>query len=136
MNGTHVLQGKRILVVDDEASIRKVVAKRLEGWGCEVLAVEDGESGLKIASEKQPDLILLDTLMPRMKGREVLSALKGDPRTAQIPVIFLTALRMPDHIKAGLDLGAEDYIVKPFDRHELRRRIQVCLLRHGAKDEG
>ncbi|MBI3322847.1 MAG: response regulator, partial [Candidatus Omnitrophica bacterium] len=72
----------------------------------------------------------LDILMPKMKGREVCARLKADPATAGIPVIFLTALGLPDHIKAGLDLGAEDYIVKPFKAADLKERINVCLLRH------
>ena len=68
--------------------------------------------------------------MPKMKGRDVCSRLKADPTTAKIPVIFLTALGLADHVKAGMDLGADDYIVKPFEPAELKERIAICLARH------
>lgn len=121
---------KRILVVDDTKDILLVVARRIQSWGYEVLTAESGEEGLKIIEANPPDLILLDIMMPRMKGRDVCARLKADPKTANIPVIFLTALGLADHIKAGMDLGAEDYIVKPFEPAELKERISVCLMRH------
>ena len=122
--------GKRILIVDDTKDILQVVSQRLKSWGYVVLTANSGEEGLKVASEQLPDLILLDIMMPKMKGRDVCAHLKSDPITKQIPVIFLTALVLSDHVKAGLDLGAEDYIVKPFEPEELKDRIRVCLLRH------
>ena len=85
-----------------------------------------------MAEEQLPDLILLDIMMPKMKGREVCARLKANPKTQHIPVIFLTALGLADHIKAGMDLGAEDYIVKPFEPAELKDRITVCLARHSS----
>ena len=124
-NGT-----RTILLVDDEESVRKIVGRRLEIDGYRVLTADSGEEGLKIAQEQLPDLVLLDIMMPKMKGRDVCARLKADPKTAHIPVIFLTALGLADHIKAGMDLGAEDYIVKPFEPTELKERIKVCLSRH------
>ena len=121
---------KRILIVDDTPDILLVVAKRLQSWGYDALIAESGEEGLKIAMKEIPDLILLDIMMPKMKGRDVALRLKGDPKTAGIPIIFLTALGLADHIKAGMDLGAEDYIVKPFEPAELRQRIALVLARH------
>ena len=121
---------KRILIVDDTQDILLVVSRRLQSWGYEALTAESGEEGLKIAEEQLPDLILLDIMMPRMKGRDVCVRLKADPRTKHIPVIFLTALGLADHIKAGMDLGAEDYIVKPFEPAELKKRIALVLARH------
>ena len=121
---------KRILMVDDTTDLLLVVSRRLESWGYEALTAESGEEGLRIAQEQRPDLILLDIMMPKMKGREVCARLKADPRTRHIPVIFLTALGLADHVKAGMDLGAEDYIVKPFEPAELKERIIVCLSRH------
>ena len=121
---------KKILVVDDTQDILLVVARRLESWGYEPLTAESGEEGLRIAEEQIPDLVLLDIMMPKMKGRDVCARLKSNPKTRHIPVIFLTALGLADHIKAGLDLGAEDYIVKPFEPAQLKERIAICLARH------
>lgn len=120
---------KRILVVDDTKELLSVIRRRLESWGYEPLTAESGEEGLRLAEEHLPDLILLDIMMPKMKGRDVCTRLKANPNTQHIPVIFLTALGLSDHIKAGMDLGAEDYIVKPFEPDELKERIAVCLAR-------
>ena len=125
---------RTILLVDDDASICKVVSVRLTRAGYRVLTAESGEEGLKIAEEQQPDLILLDIMMPKMKGRDACARLKADPKTSHIPVIFLTALGLTDHIRAGMDLGAEDYIVKPFESGELKERIAVCLARHATAE--
>ena len=124
---------KKILVVDDTKDILLVVSRRLQSWGYEALTAESGEEGLRIAQETHPDLVLLDIMMPKMKGRDVCARLKADPATADIPVIFLTALGLADHIKAGMDLGADDYIVKPFEPAELKQRIKVCLARHSRE---
>ena len=121
---------KRILLVDDNQDILQVISRRLQSWGYEALTAESGEEGLRIAEEQHPDLILLDIMMPQMKGRDVCARLKANPKTQQIPVIFLTALGLADHFKAGMDVGAEDYIVKPFQPSELKERITVCLARH------
>lgn len=129
----------RILIVDDEPDLLTLAGQRLKSWGYEVLQAGSGEEGLRLADEGQPDLILLDVLMPKMKGREACAALKANDRTKHIPVIFLSSLGMPDHIKGGLDAGAEDYIMKPFNADDLRDRIRVCLSRHGfefPKSEG
>ena len=93
---------QRILIVDDTKDILVVVSKRLESWGFEAVTAESGEEGLQLAQEHRPDLILLDIMMPRMKGRDVCARLKADPKTADIPVIFLTALGLADHVKAGI----------------------------------
>ncbi|HEX9781048.1 MAG TPA: response regulator [bacterium] len=128
-------QGKRILLIDDDESIRKPLQRRLEAWGFEVIPAATGEEGLTLAEAQQPDLILLDVVLPKMKGREVCGALKSNPSTRRIPVIFLTALGLADHIKAGMDLGAEDYIVKPIEPEQLRMRLEVCLLRHADRPD-
>jgi len=121
---------KRILLVDDNQDLLQVISRRLQTWGYEALTAESGEEGLRLAQEQQPDLVLLDVMMPKMKGRDVCARLKANPKTQQIPVIFLTALGLADHVKAGMDVGAEDYIVKPFQPSELKERIAVCLARH------
>ena len=123
---------KRILVVDDTKDILQVVSRRLQSWGYEALTAETGEDGLRVAQEQLPDLVLLDIMMPKMKGRDVCAKLKADPKTKHIPVIFLTALGLADHVKAGMDLGADDYIVKPFEPAELKDRIAICLARRTA----
>ena len=122
-------KSKRILLVDDTEDILLVVSRRLQSWGYEALTASSGEEGLRLAEEHVPDLILLDIMMPKMKGRDVCARLKADPKTAKIPVIFLTALGLADHIKAGMDLGAEDYLVKPFEAAELMKRIAVVFSR-------
>ena len=125
---------KRILIVDDTKDVRIVLARRLQSWGFEPLNAESGEEGLAIAETELPDLILLDIMMPKMKGREACQRLKANPKTQHIPVIFLTALGLADHVKAGMDMGAEDYIVKPFEPAELRERIEVALLRQNRSE--
>ena len=109
-----------------------MVSRRLASWGYEALTAESGEEGLRMAQRQAPDLILLDIMMPKMKGRDVCTRLKTHPKTKKIPVIFLTALGLADHIKGGMNLGADDYIVKPFEPVELKERIAVCLARYGA----
>ena len=121
---------RTILLIDDEVNLRRVVSRRLEQQGYRALTAGSGEEGLQIAEAEQPDLVLLDIMMPKMKGRDVCARMKADPKTAHIPVIFLTALGLADHVKAGMDAGAEDYIVKPFDAPKLMERIAVCLARH------
>jgi DNA-binding response OmpR family regulator len=121
---------KRILIVDDTKDVLQVVSRRLQSWGYEALMADSGEEGLRIAEEQLPDLILLDVMMPKLKGREVCARLKANPNTQKIPVIFLTALGLADHVKAGMDLGADDYIVKPFEPAELKDRIVICLARY------
>ena len=122
-----------VLLIDDEPDIRKTLGRRLEQEGFGVLLAASGEEGFRVATEQQPDLVLLDIMMPKMKGRDVCARLKAEPSTAHIPVIFLTALGLPDHVKAGLDMGAEDYLVKPCDPQELKMRIAICLARHQAR---
>ena len=121
---------KRILIIDDTKDILMVVSRRLQSWGYQPLTASSGEEGLKLAEEQLPDLILLDIMMPKMKGREVCARLKANPKTQRIPVIFLTALGLTDHIKGGMDLGAADYLVKTFEPGELKKRVALVLARH------
>jgi len=129
---TQTTSKKQILVVDDTKDVLQVVSRRLQSWGYEALTAESGEEGLRIAEEQVPALILLDIMMPKLKGREVCARLKANPKTQKIPVIFLTALGLADHVKAGMDLGADDYIVKPFEPAELKDRITICLARYAT----
>lgn len=118
---------KQILLVDDEERVLEVLSRRLKSWGYEVLTAVDGEECLQMVGDHQPDLILLDILLPKMRGREVCTQLKDNSQTRHIPIVFLTALGMPEQIEAGFNLGAVGYIIKPFNPQELRERISECL---------
>jgi len=112
-----------ILVVEDEVNVRKILEYNLKLDGFDVYLAEDGTSGLKLAREKQPDLILLDWMMPGMDGLQVLSKLKQDERTCEIPVFMLTAKGMMTEVGRALYEGADDYITKPFDPRELGEQL-------------
>jgi uncharacterized protein (TIGR02266 family) len=119
----------RILVADDEPYVLLAVKQVLQSLPATVIEAPDGEQALRLAKAKLPDLVILDVKMPRMDGFKVAEALKQDPTTAEIPVIFLSALR-DSHVKIrGLVLGAEDYIGKPVDPEELKARIRAVLRR-------
>ena len=104
----------RILVVDDEPHIRKLVSFSLEKRGHEVMQAEDGPSGIAAAREQVPDLILMDVMMPMMTGFEAVERLKAEPGTAEIPVIMLSAKSQEYEQNEGLKRGAVKYVCKPF----------------------
>src|SRR3989338_9624208 len=106
---------KRILAIDDEPDILEVLEKRLTLDGYEVVLAKDGKSGLEKALSQKPDLILLDVAMPDMDGFEVCKRLRSDPATAATPVLMLTARDTSTDEVLGLELGADDYITKPYD---------------------
>ncbi len=112
-----------ILVIEDEKHVRRVLEYRLKSDGFKVYSAAGGAVGLMIASEKRPDVILLDWVMPKMNGLEVLSELRQDERTKGIIVFMLTAKNMMDDLETALASGADDYITKPFDGAELGQRI-------------
>lgn len=118
---------KRILLVDDEEHLLEMLSRRLQSWTYEVLTSTNGEEGLRMAEDEQPDLILLDILLPKMPGREVCIQLKNNSQTRHIPVVFLTALGMPEQVEAGFRVGAAGYVVKPLNPQELREQISECL---------
>lgn len=116
-----------VLVADDEADIRDLVAFRLKLAGYEVLMAKDGEEALQIARDRHPDLLLLDIRMPKMTGLEVTRTLRSDPATADLKIILLTASVREDAVTIGFDAGADDYIKKPFSPAELNARIQALI---------
>lgn len=116
-----------ILVVDDRPESVQMVSDLLATEGYQVLPAYTGQEALDSIHRHQPDLILLDLNMPVMNGYEVCERLKADPTTAHIPVLMLTAWADPDHRVRGLQLGAADYLVKPFDYRELLARVQARL---------
>lgn len=103
---------KRILFIEDEGAIQKTLGDALAQEGYEIIAALDGDIGLRLAEQKSPDLILLDLVLPKRNGFEVLSELKKNPTTASIPVIVLTNLENMEDIQRVLDLGAMTYLVK------------------------
>jgi DNA-binding response OmpR family regulator len=119
-----------VLVVEDEAHIRRVLEYNLKLDGFQVYLAEDGATGLKLAHEKVPDVILLDWLMPEMNGLQVLTELKNDSNTAHIPVFMLTARGMLSDVTQAIDMGADDYITKPFNPMQLgktlREKLEKC----------
>jgi len=110
---------QRILAVDDEEHIVRLLQIRLQALGYQVMPAHDGETALEEIAACPPDLVLLDVMMPRVDGFEVLSRLKANPETASIPVIMLTARGQFDDLRRGYGDGAEWYINKPFDMAEV-----------------
>jgi DNA-binding response OmpR family regulator len=121
----------RILIAEDEANIVKLISFRLERLGHTIHSADNGVAALDRAREVTPDLILLDVMMPILNGFQVLEQLKADPATTSIPVLMLTARGHERDIVAGLEGGAEDYIIKPFSFPELIARVSTALARHG-----
>ena len=117
----------RILVVDDEIEIRRILRRLLEAEGYDVVEAADGLSAYDKALSQQPDVILLDLLMPSMDGFEVLDALKGNPTTKPIPVIILTAKRLPEYELRAIRAGALDFITKPWASGEIEDRVRMSL---------
>ncbi len=136
--GTGLDQGMtRVLVIDDEAPIRLLCRVNLEAEGMSVLEAGDGPSGLAKASEEQPDVILLDVMMPGLDGWGVAEALLENEQTVGIPIIFLTARAEFRDRARGLDIGGVDYITKPFNPVELAPLVRALLerLERGERDE-
>jgi two-component system OmpR family response regulator len=123
------LAPQSILVVEDEARIAQVVAAYLERDGYRVRQAPDGRQALALAWAEVPDLIVLDLMLPEISGWDVTRQLRQDPRTARVPIIMATARdEVPDRI-VGLELGADDYVVKPYDAKELVARVHAVLRR-------
>src|SRR4030042_1669333 len=123
------MPGEKILVVDDEENIRELVRYNLAREGYQVTTVGSGEEALKQAGAKLPNLIVLDLMLPGIDGFDVCRQLKSDPRTAHIPIVMLTVKGEESDIVVGLELGADDYITKPFSPKVLLARIKAVLRR-------
>jgi len=117
----------RVLVIEDEQRIRTVLEYNLKLDGFEVHTAGDGRTGLEIARSQRPDLVLLDWMMPGMDGLAVLSELRNDERTKDIPVFMLTAKTMMTELGRALYEGADDYITKPFEPRELGEMLRQKL---------
>jgi two-component system phosphate regulon response regulator PhoB len=119
----------RILVIEDEADIRQILEYNLRQAGHDVTGVDRGKPGLALARERPPALVVLDLMLPDMSGLDVCRALKAEPEMRQVAVIMLTAKGSEIDRIVGLELGADDYITKPFNVRELLLRVQAVLRR-------
>lgn len=120
-----------VLVVDDNQQNLELLQAYLDDVDCETIAANDGAEALEIIKQKQPDLVLLDVMMPKMSGFEVCRRIKNNPKTADIPVIMVTALTELGDIERGLDSGTDDFLSKPVNKWELTTRVKTMLkLKH------
>ncbi len=124
---------RTILIVEDEQGLRQTLARHLEREGYAVLTAARGDDALQIARERNPDLILLDLMLPGLDGIQVCRLLR---RNSQVPILMLTALGGESDKVVGLDSGADDYLAKPFGLRELSARIRALLRRRPATDAG
>lgn len=120
---------KKILIVEDEPSLRDNLRTLLELEGYEVVVTADGRQALLAVGQWQPDLVLTDVMMPLLDGYGLIQAMREDPRTAFVPVILLTARADRADVRKGMNLGADDFLVKPCPRDELLQAIQARLAR-------
>jgi DNA-binding response OmpR family regulator len=116
-----------VLAADDDEDILELVAFRLERSGYTVLRAHDGEEALELARRERPDLAVLDVMMPKLDGFELTKRLRAEDGTSGMPIILLTARAQDADIVRGFDMGADDYIRKPFSPQELGTRVQAIL---------
>jgi DNA-binding response OmpR family regulator len=122
-----VSRAVRVLVVDDDPVILELLRVNFEMEGYEVLRASDGEQGLAKARDEAPDVVLCDIMMPRLDGIELVTRLRRDPRTAELPIVLLSAKAQKLEVDRGLSVGADDYVTKPFDPLELLDRVNAVL---------
>ena len=132
---SHKAGQKRILIAEDEPDVRNLVVMNLKSAGFAVQGVEDGVAALKEARDSLPSLVILDLMLPEMSGLEVCKVLKKEAATSAIPIIMLTAKAEEVDRIVGLELGADDYITKPFSPRELVLRVKSVLRRANAASE-
>ncbi|MBI5125678.1 MAG: response regulator, partial [Planctomycetes bacterium] len=121
---------KEILVVEDEKDLTELIKYTLEKEGFQVFSASNGEEGLKLVQRKRPALVLLDLMLPVIDGLEVCRRIKKDPQTAATPVVILTVKDAEADIVSGLEVGADDYITKPFSPRVLIARVRAILRRY------
>lgn len=121
----------RILIAEDEPDIRDLVAFTLRFAGHDVTPTSNGEEAFQQASVVMPDLILMDVRMPKMTGYEACRAMKADPSLKDIPVVFLSAKGQDTEIQTGMEVGAEEYLLKPFAPDQLTQRVKEILAKFG-----
>jgi DNA-binding response OmpR family regulator len=117
----------KVLVVDDDPVILELLRLNFEMEGFEVVSACDGRAGFDRAVTEAPDLVISDIMMPNVDGLEMLQQLRAEPGTAELPVLLLSAKAQQNEVQRGLDLGADDYVTKPFDPLELLDRVNALL---------
>ncbi|MCL1940778.1 MAG: response regulator transcription factor [Synergistaceae bacterium] len=127
---------KRVLIVEDEQAIADLVSQALRRHGFETKIAPDGDEALSLIFELKPDIVILDLMLPKMDGWEVCRRVKNDPETSHIPIMMLTARRSDRDAVEGLELGADDYMRKPFSCDELSARVRALLRRGAPQAEG
>lgn len=119
---------KKILVIEDDKFLRELISQKLAKEGYDVAEAIDGEKGIESVKSENPDLILLDLILPGIDGFEVLAKMKADPKLAEVPVIILSNLGQKDDIEKGLEMGANDYLIKAhFTPGEIIEKIESVL---------
>lgn len=121
--------GQKILVVEDEPDISKLVSYNLAQERFKVLTAEDGEQALKLIQREKPNLVVLDLMLPGLSGMEVCKILRDQPETAKLPILMLTAKASETDRVVGLEMGADDYLAKPFSPREMVARVRAILRR-------
>jgi DNA-binding response OmpR family regulator len=119
----------KILIAEDERDIRDLIIFTLRFAGHEVVAASNGEEAYQFAAKENPDLVLMDVRMPRMTGYEACRLIKSEESTLHIPVVFLSAKGQESEVAAGIDAGAEEYILKPFSPDQLTEQVNAILNR-------
>lgn len=123
----------RILIAEDERDIRELITFTLRFDGHEVIATSNGREAVEITLREKPDLVLLDVRMPYMTGYEACKRIKEEESISHIPVVFLSAKGQEAEVKAGLEVGAVEYIVKPFSPDQLMERVRAILSQFGSQ---
>ena len=126
----------KILVADDDRMLRALLSHKLKALGCDIVATENGKEALEVLQNDSIDLVILDGMMPTMDGTEALQRMRANPKTADLPVIMLTARRREEDAILALEMGATDYISKPFNPDELMIRIRRWLNGSGQNRAG
>ena len=120
-------RGELILVADDDGDVRELVVFRLERAGYRVVTAADGQEAVEVALERSPDVCVIDVMMPKLDGYQVTERLRASPGFAEVPIVLLTASVEDAAVSRGFEVGASDYIKKPFGPHELLERIAAAL---------
>lgn len=123
----------KILVAEDSATVRRLVCARLVADGYDVIEAEDGDQALNLALEEAPDAVVLDKVMPKVDGFEVVRQLRARPETQGLPIVMLTEQSGEDDVLGGLELGVDEYMPKPFSPRELSVRLRRTLEQHGIR---
>lgn len=125
----------KILVADDNVQNLELIEAFLAEMDCEVLTAQDGEATLRQVREQEPDIVLLDVMMPRKSGFEVCRMLKADPKTRRVPVLMITSLHENSDIERGVEAGTDDFLSKPIHKQILLKRVQSLLKNRHLENE-